>query len=152
MLQERLDALLANIATRTGLPIALDGNGSCAIRYGEGLELALTALRDGEEVLLHTPVQFAHPNDPAGQFRRCLEFSLYGSRSQGASVGLDADGWITLWRRLSLEGIDGHGLEGEIVGFAAAADALRSELAPGQVGEATGVASAPAVGYVGIKA
>jgi hypothetical protein len=151
MVQERLDALLANIAVRTGLPVGLDGNGSCAIRYGEGFELALTAL-GGEEVLLHAPVQFAHPDDPAGQFRRCLEFSLYGSGSQGASVGLDPDGWITLWRRLSLEGIDGHGLEGEIVSFAAAADALRSVLAPGQIGEATGAAFAPEPSYVVVRA
>ncbi len=31
MSQERLDALLANIATRTGLPVALDGNARCYI-------------------------------------------------------------------------------------------------------------------------
>ncbi|HTY50580.1 MAG TPA: type III secretion system chaperone [Steroidobacteraceae bacterium] len=152
MVQERVDALLAAIATRTGLPVARDGNGSCAIRYGEGFELALTALGLGEEVLLHAPVQFAHPDDPAGQFRRCLEFSLYGSRSQGASVGLDSDGWITLWRRLSVEGIDDQGLEDEIVSFAAAAYALRSELAPGQFGEVIGAAFAPEPGYVVIKA
>ncbi|MEJ0035277.1 MAG: CesT family type III secretion system chaperone [Gammaproteobacteria bacterium] len=151
MLQGRLDTLLADIATRTGLPVELDGNGSCAIRYGEGFELALTALRDGEEVLLHAPVQFAHPDDPAGQFRRCLEFSLDGGRSQGAAVGLDPDGWITLWRRLPLEGVDGHGLEGEIVGFATAADALRADLAPGQVGGATRAAFPPGTGDVVIK-
>ncbi|MEJ1965592.1 MAG: CesT family type III secretion system chaperone [Gammaproteobacteria bacterium] len=145
MLQGRLDTLLADRYPHRIARRARRQRELCHPLRG-GFVLALTALRDGEEVLLHAPVQFAHPDDPAGQFRRCLESSLDGGRSQGAAVGLDPDGWITLWRRLPLEGVDGHGLEGEIVGFATAADALRADLAPGQVGGTTCAAFPPGTG------
>lgn len=128
---ERLDALLADIAARSDLPVRLDGNGSCTIVYGEDSELTLTSVEGGDEVLLHAPLQFLSPRDPLPQLRRAMALSLYGTHSAGAGIGLDKDGgWLVLWRRLPIEGLDGRSLEARIVGFALAADQLRSQLGP----------------------
>jgi hypothetical protein len=140
--QGRLDALLAEIAARSGLPVKLDSNGSCGIEYGDGFEIALTSLDNGEGVLLHAPLQFLSAADPLPQLRRCMELNLHGIATGGATLSLDPESeWIVLWRRMPVEHVDAHGLEKAIVAFAGAADDLRARLGLGS--QPTGRAEAP---------
>jgi Tir chaperone protein (CesT) family len=124
-----LDALLADIGERSGLPLELDSRGSCGIEYGGGFEIIITSCDRGEGVLLHSPIQFLDRIDPLSQLRRCLELSLYGAQTGGAALGLDPDGEaIVLWRRLRIADFDSRALEQAIIAFASTADTVRARL------------------------
>jgi Tir chaperone protein (CesT) family len=125
-----LAALLAEIAQRSRLPLALDERGSCGIAYGNGSEIGLTSLDDGEGLLLHAPIQFLDQVHPLTQLRRCMELNLNGVATNGAALALDPDSdWITLWRRLRVADLDSQRMEQAIIEFASVADDLRTRLA-----------------------
>jgi hypothetical protein len=124
-----LAALLAEIAQRSGLPLALDERGSCGIAYGNGSEIGLTSLDDGEGLLLHAPIQFLDQVHPLVQLRHCMELNLNGVATNGAALALDPESdWITLWRRLRVADLDAHRMEQAILEFATVADELRTRL------------------------
>ena len=129
--------MLADIGERSGLALALDAYGSCAIEYDGVFEIVITACDRGEGVLLHSPIQFADLADPLAQLRRCLQLCVYGAATGGAALGLDPEGdVIVLWRRMRLSGLNSHALEQAIVAFAAAADRIRERLShPGESDE-----------------
>ena len=55
--RERLEALLGELGRRTGLgALPLDGNGVCALGFGEELTLHLFAEVGAEQAILYVPL------------------------------------------------------------------------------------------------
>lgn len=125
----RLDILLAELAHRSGVPLDLDDSGSCAVEYGDGAEIVISAVEDGEALLLQQPVQLLSRADLAEQLRRTLELSRYGAELAGAALGLDRQtDWIFLWQRLPVAAMRCDDLEQAILVFMGAAAHARQRL------------------------
>lgn len=127
--RERLEGLLGELGRRTGLgALTLDGNGVCALGFGEKLTLHLFAEDGAERALLYVPLGPLPAERRAELQQAMLEANLRDDLP--GALALDhRTGEAMLACRHPLEEIDGAAFEQLLERLIAAGLSWRAELA-----------------------
>lgn len=116
--RSRVNGWLETLGAATGLALALDEQGVCAVGHASGIDCALEVPADGDTIYLRAPLCHWSPQNPARVAEFCLEAHFLGLETDGASFSIDPyDRELTLWKSLPIATLDGDALAARIVRF-----------------------------------
>lgn len=132
--QDNPDRVLVNhwlqgIGAKTGLALALDDHGVCAVGHASGIDCALE-IPDGEaRVYMRAPLMPWRMGEHPLVAEACLAEHFMGMRTSGASFAIDTEeGELVLWKSWALVALDEDRFGQLVVGFLETAAAWRAEL------------------------
>jgi hypothetical protein len=97
---------LQYLSRRTGIPLALNDDGICAVGHESGLDCVVEAPGDGS-VYLRVGILPWEPEADPDLAERCLIGQFMGRDTHGASFGVDPiDGELVLWQERPLVALD----------------------------------------------
>lgn len=126
---EQVNRILDELGSRLGVPLRLDDEGVCGLRYDGGLNCTLE-VPPGQSVLrIYSKLVSAPTGCRESLLETALELNLYGLQTRGCALALDrAEQQILLCGSWPLQNLDVPGLENLLGSFLETAVELRTSL------------------------
>jgi hypothetical protein len=126
---QEVNGWLTDIGRRLGHDLSLDDDGRCGFSFGEGLVGVVAVPPGSDEVLFHATIA-TFPSIERPTLERILALNLYGTATDGATLGLDAEtGEVVLARRWPWEMVGSGRFDTLLGNFLATATRLHKSLA-----------------------
>lgn len=123
------ESLIADFSKMTGLPLAPDERGGCALET-DGIFITIQYRAAADDVVIFAPVTDpeAAERPSKAMLEKALSLANDGKFTAGATLGL-FDGELILSVHLPMEGLDAESFGVKLAAFADAAVSVRAEIA-----------------------